>query len=189
MRKTGAGLSLSRLGVSLLWVSIGGVGGTAWGQEVTEGAAPASTEEAAPVDFKAKVQARIDAIQGRSAEEIEQLVLQSEQAMLKLNEEAQAARLAAREMQEKMRLENPTVQAKYREIDELRAKINQFIDTLPEVKAQLDAASQAQERLLEETWFRTAAMGLVAGADRSRGFPERPEPALSAPETSADTEQ
>lgn len=138
-------------------------------------------------DFKTLAQTRANELAGLPFDEVQKAVLRSEIAMQKLNEEAQAARLAVRELQEKMRVENPEVQAKYKEIDEMRAKINAFIDELPEVKAQIDAAKAAEAKLMEEVWFRTAAMEIAANLDRAEGFPARAEPVLD--ETDADSEQ
>ena len=182
MRKRGPGWLRSGVGILLL----GAWGAVSWAEDET-GDVPATepAAEATPVDFKTKVQARLDALTELSAAEIEQVVLASEQAMRKLNEDAQAARFATRVLQEKMRLENPEVQAKYREIDEMRSKIDEFIDSLPEVKALMEAEDGAQEKLLEESLFRAGAMGLVARKDRAAGFPARPEAVLPEAETGA----
>ena len=101
--------------------------------------------------------------------------------MVQLNTDAQAAREALRDLQEKARAENPEVQAKFRELDEMRAKINTFIDELPDVKAQLEALQAAQAKVLEEAWFRTGALQMAAGKDRAEGFPDRAEPAVETP--------
>lgn len=140
-------------------------------------------------DFKALARARANELAGLPFDEVQKAVLRSEIAMQKLNEEAQAARLAVRELQEKMRIENPEVQAKYKEIEEMRAKINAFIDELPEVKAQIDAAKAADAKLMEEIWYRTAAMGIAANLDRAEGHPERAEPVLDETDAVADSEQ
>ncbi len=182
MRKRGPGWLRSGVGILLL----GAWGAVSWAEDETSDVpATEPAAEATPVDFKAKVQARLEALKGLSAAEIEQVVLASEQAMLKLNEEAQAARFATRDLQEKMRLENAEVQAKYREIDEMRVKINEFIDSLPEVKALIDVEDEARQKLLEESLFRAEAMGLVAKKDRAAGFPARPEAVLPEAETGA----
>lgn len=190
MKKTGAGW--------LLFVIAGLLVGGSWevrGDEAAppaaavpapEVTAPAETEapaEAAPAaavatDFKERVQARVNALKALPVEEIEQAVQASEQAMQKLNTDAQAARFALRELEERMRLENPDVRAKYAELEKMRRDINTFIDELPEVKEKLEAANKLGKQLLEEAWFRTAAMQLVAEKDRAVGFPERPEPAV-----------
>ena len=195
MKKAGAGWFLFVAGAFLFLGGTLGGGGTAFAQEAIEApAAVAPAEEVSPVvddaavpvpDFKVKVEARIKELRTKPVEDIEAAVASSEEAMQKLNEEARAARMATREAQEKMRADNPDVQAKYREIDEMRKKINAFIDELPEVKDKLDAESQVTALLMEETWFRTATMGLLAEKDRAAGFPERPEPGLNETATKA----
>ena len=175
MRKRGPGLLRSGLGIFLLGLW-GAGGGMATAQETETPGGPEAVVEAA-VDFKTRVQARLLDLKALPADEIEQAIRGSEEAMMKINGEARAARMEARKVQEKMRQENPDVQAKYRAIDEMRQEINAFIDALPEVKGLLDQAHQAQDRLLEETWFRTEAMRILAEKDRASGFPERPEPA------------
>lgn len=201
MNRTGAVWLVFVVGLFVTGVWVGG-GGMAWGQEevATEMAAELTEAVAAPeqaakavaevvavetapaFDFKAKVESRIAELKSVPVEDIEQEVLRSEARMLEFNEEARALRLAVRDLQETMRAENPEVRAKYREIEEMRARINAFIDELPEVKMQLDALKEAESRLMEEVWFRTEAQTLVARRDRAAGFPERPEAVLIEPE-------
>ena len=149
-------------------------------------AEPAQTGEGgggAPVtaDYKARADARLAALNKLSFAELQQTIAASEAAMVQLNTDAQAAREALRDLQEKARAENPEVQAKYRELDEMRAKINTFIDELPDVKAQLEALQAAQAKVLEEAWFRTGALQMAASKDRAEGFPERAEPVDEQP--------
>ena len=175
MKKTGAGLLLFCASIFLA-----GVCGAEEGMAVASSDPQAVSESS---DFKAKAQLRMNELQSLSAEEIEKIVLQADLDLEQLNQQAQAARLAARELQEKARAENPEVQAKYREIDAMRLKINAFIDELPEVKAQLEVVKQAESKLMEEAWFRTAASALIAKKDRASGFPTRPEPVLDETKT------
>ena len=187
MRKASAGVLCFVVG---LWMAgsvwAGEEGAAAAPEQAAEAVVEAVAVEAAPAfDFKAKAAARINELRSKPVEDIEAALTACEKTMPKLNEEARAARLATRAMQEKMRTENSDVQAKYREIDEMRRKINEFIDGLPEVKAKLEAENAAQALLMEEVWFRTAAMGLLAEKDRAAGFPERPE-AEAAAEPAAD---
>jgi hypothetical protein len=175
MKKRCAGFLWSGVVIFLLGV---------WGA----GAEPESPGEQPVPSFKAKVESRIAELKSATVEEMEQAVLRSEALMIKLNEEARALRMALRDLQEQMRAENPEVRAKYREIEEMRARINAFIDELPEVKAQLDVLGEAEARLLEEVWFRTEAQALVAERDRAAGFPERPEPVLNETEEPAGEE-
>ena len=199
MKKAGAGALCFVVGLWLtgsVWA--GEEGAAAAPEQAAEAVVEAVAVEAAPAfDFKAKAAARINELRSKPVEDIEAALTACEKTMPKLNEEARAARLATRAMQEKMRTENSDVQAKYREIDELRRKINEFIDGLPEVKAKLEAENAAQALLMEEVWFRTAAMQLLAEKDRAAGFPERPDPVLNetatesvpaAPETPAAAE-
>ena len=184
MKKTGAGWLLFVI-AGLLAGGSGEVRGDEAAPPAAAAPAPEVTApaEAAPAvavatDFKERVQARVNALKALPVEEIEQAVRDSEQAMQKLNTEAQAARFALRDLEERMRLENPDVRAKYAELEKMRRDINTFIDELPEVKEKLEAANKLGQQLLEEAWFRTAAMQFVAEKDRATGFPERPEPAV-----------
>ncbi len=178
MRKRGPGLLRSGLGIFLL--GLWGMG--TWAEE----GASSATEQPVP-DYKAKVAARIAEWKTAPVEDIEQAVLRSEVLIQQLNDEARAARLATRDLHEKLRMENPEVRAKYREIEEMRARINAFIEELPEMQAPMAAMEEAKSRLMEEVWFRTEAMALVASKDRADGFPERVEPVLEEPEAEAGT--
>jgi chromosome segregation ATPase len=163
------------VGVGVFWVvSLFLVGGACFG----ESGSSATPDVEAQIDFKARAQDRIAALRDEPFETVQKAVKASELRMNALNEQAQSLRMEAREWQEKLRLENPEVRAMYQQIDAMRAKINQYIDELPEVKGKLDAATEAQNALLEEAWFRTAAMALAAELDRAAGFPDRPESIL-----------
>jgi len=140
-------------------------------------------------DLKSRVQTRLNALKSLPVEDIEAAVLRSEQAMQELNKEAQASRLTARKLQEKMRLENVDVRAMYKEIDLMRLKINEFIDQIPEVKEQLETVRQTEAKLMEEIWFRTGVRGLAAKKDREMGLPDRPEILLDKSDISSTSEQ
>jgi len=154
MRKTCGGFLLSPARFTLLAACLLAGAAGAWGQ--------AQAVDSPPVDFKSSAQARVDILKEMSLEEIEQAVLQSEEVMNQLNEEAQTARMATRSLQEKMRLENEDVRAMYAEIDAMRLKINEAIQQIPEVKEQLISLKQKEAQLMEEIWFRTAAMSVLS---------------------------
>ena len=167
MSKTGAGLSLSRLGVFLMWVCIWGGGGRSFAQESAE-AVPEKT--ALGVSFSqanAKALTRLDAVKGKPVEELRELLKAANDSLPVLNKAASERNTELAEARSVADREAPEIRELYKSIEQLQVRIAAVTDTLPGVREKVEAYAAAQSALFEEMQFRSKLMGLITAQESS----------------------
>ena len=167
MSNTGAGLSLSRLGVFLLWVCIGVVVGRSFAQEAVE-AVPEKT--ALGVSFSqanTKALARLDSVRGKPVEELRELLKAANDSLPVLNKAASERNAELAEARSVADREAPEIRELYKSIEQLQVRIAAVTDTLPSVREKVEAYAAAQSALFEEMQFRSKLMGLISEQESS----------------------
>ena len=173
MKKTGAGLLLSRLGVFLLGACVSGWGGSVSAQEAAE---PAAEKPAPGFSFSqanTQAAARLDSVKGKTADELRELLKATNESLPVLNKaasERNAELDAARNVADR---EAPEIRELYKTIEQLQVKIAAVTDTLPGVREKVEAYAAAQSALFEEMQFRTKLLGLISAKEASEPTSEK----------------
>ena len=173
MRKTGAGLLLSRLGVFLLGVCMAGAGGSVFAQEAAETAAEKPAPNVSFSQANAKASARLDSARGKPVEELRELLKATNESLPALGKaasERNAELDAARNVADR---EAPEIRELYKTIEQLQVKIAAVTDTLPGVREKVEAYAAAQSALFEEMQFRTKLLGLISAQAASEPTSEK----------------
>ena len=174
MKKTGAGLLWSGLGVFVLGVCMSGAGG---GSVFAQEAAGTAAEKPAPgfsfSQANTQAAARLDSVKGQTADELRELLKATYESLPVLNKaasERNAELDAARNVADR---EAPEIRELYKTIEQLQIKIAAVTDTLPGVREKVEAYAAAQSALFEEMQFRTKLLGLISAKETSEPTSEK----------------
>lgn len=166
---------IKKSGAVLLWLGLGLFLSGTWGtpalaQENSASETPAADAAPAPASarpFQAQVDQRLAALKTADLEALKQAKEECEKAAKELATKGPALRQAARAAYEDARLNSAEAKEIYRQIEELRQKMDQTLRELPAVKAKQDEVRQLEEALMVELQVRTGLSGLIAAREAS----------------------